>query len=81
MELPQGIDADELVKRAAKAGVSIFSGKLSFAENAPTNFLRLAYSYSPPDRIARGVELVGKAYEQLLAEGGRALSKPAPRVA
>ncbi|MCC7047016.1 MAG: PLP-dependent aminotransferase family protein [Alphaproteobacteria bacterium] len=81
VELPQDVDADELVKRAARAGVAIFSGNLSFAENAPGNFLRLAYSYSPPDRIVRGVELVGRAYEQLLAEADIAPAQIAPRVA
>ncbi|MBL8705900.1 MAG: PLP-dependent aminotransferase family protein [Rhodospirillales bacterium] len=81
VELPEGVNADELVKRAAKAGVAIFSGTLSFAEAAPTNFLRLAYSYSPPEKITRGVELVGKVYGQLLAEAGLAAAPSTHRVA
>ena len=67
VELPLAIDADELVNRATAAGVAIFSGKLSFAEDAPTNFLRLAYSFSTPERIVEGVERVGRAYTAMLA--------------
>ena len=59
VELPVHIDADEVVHRAAKAGVAIFSGKNSFAEAGPSNFLRLAYSYCTPGRIVEGIELVG----------------------
>ena len=67
-ELPSDIDADEVVRRAAKAGVAIFSGKASFAESPPQNFLRLAYSYCTPARIVEGIELVGRGYRALLAE-------------
>jgi len=72
VELPDHIDADEVVRRAAKAGVAIFSGKNSFAEPGPSNFLRLAYSYCTPARIVEGIELVGRGYRALLAESDAA---------
>lgn len=68
VELPQHIDADEVVRRAAKAGVAIQSGKSAFAEAPPSNFLRLAYSYCTPARIVEGIERVGRGYRALLAE-------------
>jgi 2-aminoadipate transaminase len=77
VELPAEVDADELVRRAAKSGVVMFSGKLSFAENAPTNVLRLGYSFSTPERIAVGLERVGWAYADMLAEAGCVPSKVA----
>ena len=68
VELPPEVNADELVRRSAKEGVAIFSGRLSFAEAAPGQFLRLAYSFSTPARIAEGVERVGRAYAAMRAE-------------
>ncbi len=74
VELPAHIDADEVVRRAARAGVAIFSGKNSFAEAPPSNFLRLAYSYCTPARIVEGVELIGRGYRALLAESEAAVT-------
>lgn len=74
VELPAHIDADEVVRRAAKVGVAIFSGKNSFAEAPPSNFLRLAYSYCTPARIVEGVELIGRGYRALLAESEAAVT-------
>ena len=68
VRLPDDVDADELVRRAAAEGVAIFSGRLSFAEAATGQFLRLAYSFSPPARIAEGVAKVGRAYAAMRAE-------------
>ena len=77
VELPAGVDADELVQRSAKEGVAIFSGRLSFAEAAPGQFLRLAYSFATPARIVEGVEKVGRAYAGLRAGAVTAASKVA----
>jgi 2-aminoadipate transaminase len=62
VELPEGIDADELVRRAGKEGVAIFTGKLCFAGEPPGQFLRLAYSFSTPSKITEGVKRIGKVY-------------------
>lgn len=68
VQLPSEIDADELVRRAAKEGVSILSGRLCFAEQPRGSFLRLAYSFSTPSQIAEGVDRVGRAYAAMRAE-------------
>lgn len=66
--LPPGIDADELVRRAVKEGVSIISGRLCFAEEPPGSFLRLAYSFSTPADIAEGIKRLGRAYATMRPE-------------
>ncbi|MET4262439.1 2-aminoadipate transaminase [Bradyrhizobium sp. S3.12.5] len=68
VRLPPGIDADELVRRAAKEGVSIISGRLCFAEEPPGSFLRLAYSFSTPADIVEGVKRLGRAYASIRSE-------------
>lgn len=77
LELPADVDADELVRRAAAEGVSVFSGRLSFAEEAPGQFLRLAYSFATPARITEGVQRLGRAYAAMRAEAGPAASTAA----
>lgn len=67
VELPEGVDADELVRRAGKEGVAIFTGKLCFAEEPPGQFLRLAYSFSTPRQITEGVKRIGRVYAAMRA--------------
>lgn len=62
VRLPPGIDANELVRRAVKEGVSIISGRLCFAEEPSGSFVRLAYSFSTPAEIAEGIKRLGRAY-------------------
>ncbi|WP_439406505.1 PLP-dependent aminotransferase family protein [Bradyrhizobium sp. DASA03076] len=70
VRLPPQIDADELVRRAAKEGVSTLSGRLCFAEEPSDSFLRLAYSFSTPGQIADGIERLGRAYAAMRSEFG-----------
>lgn len=75
VRLPSEIDADELVSRSAKLGVSILSGRLCFAEQPPGSFLRLAYSFSTPAEIAKGIERLGRAYSAMRSEVDPAASR------
>lgn len=68
VRLPPRIDADELVRRAGKEGVSIISGRLCFAEEPSGSFLRLAYSFSTPANIAEGIKRLGRAYATMRLE-------------
>lgn len=68
VRLPPDIDADELIRRAAREGVSIISGRLCFAEEAPGSFLRLAYSFSTPVEIVEGIKRLGRAYAAMRSE-------------
>lgn len=62
VELPEGTDSDAFAAHAAGYGVSVFSGRLSFAVEPRTNFLRLSYSFCSPAEIEAGVKKVGEAY-------------------
>ena len=45
----------------SKIGVMILSGDPFFAEQPTGQFLRLAFSYVTPTKIAEGIEKLGKA--------------------
>lgn len=55
VELPAGINANDVARAAEQEGVAVFPGQLSFAANAPVNFIRLAYSFCRPAQIDEGI--------------------------
>jgi 2-aminoadipate transaminase len=68
LRLPDGIDGDELARRALQAGVSIVAGSEFFAGTRggpPRNYIRLAYSHSTLDAIDEGVRRVGAAFASM----------------
>ena len=60
-ELPEGTDAEAVAELALEQGVEVSSGRLCFAEDAPKNFLRLAYSFVSSAEITTGVERLAEA--------------------
>lgn len=68
-ELPAAVDSDAFARHAEKFGISVFSGRLSFAENPRTNFLRLSYSYCSPAEIESGVARLAEAFHDLTDSG------------
>lgn len=64
VELPLGISADDVARRAVRHGVEVSVGRVCFPETDPGNFLRLAYSYVDPDRIREGIRHLGAAYRE-----------------
>ena len=63
-ELPDGVDAERVVERGVEHGVEASTGRLCFPEDAPGNFLRLAYSFPPVEQIKNGVARLGAAYAE-----------------
>lgn len=61
-ELPEGVDAETVVDLGLGQGVEVSSGRLCFAEDAPKNFLRLAYSFVSAEEITTGIERLATAY-------------------
>lgn len=61
-ELPDGADAEAISELAVEHGVEVSTGRLCFPEDAPCNFLRLAYSFVSEDVIRDGVERLARAY-------------------
>jgi GntR family transcriptional regulator / MocR family aminotransferase len=53
---PEGLDADELARKAQEKGVIMHPGRVFFAaEDAPKNYFRLGYGSIPIDRIEAGI--------------------------
>ncbi len=63
-ELPEGVSSDTLAQRAIEHGVEVGSGRRSFPEEDPGNFLRFAYSYVDPETIREGIRRLGAAYRE-----------------
>ena len=66
-ELPQGVSGEAVADQALQHGVEVSSGRLSFPEDDPGNFLRFAYSYPEPEEIREGIRRLGIAYREVLA--------------
>lgn len=65
LRLPEWMDGDELVARAAGNGVLAYSGSLCFADHRPTNAVRLCFSLSDVDAIREGIRRLGVAYRSI----------------
>lgn len=63
-ELPEGVDAERVAELGIEHGVEVSTGRLCFAEDAPTNFLRMAYSFVSEEKIREGIANLGAAYRQ-----------------
>jgi DNA-binding transcriptional MocR family regulator len=55
IDFADGVDASELLARAAETGVTFVRGVDFFTDGGGTSAARLAFSYEPPERIAEGV--------------------------
>jgi 2-aminoadipate transaminase len=62
VELPDGIDSDALAAAALARGVGVHSGKICYAKDPKSNFLRVCYSFVSPEQIDRSIALLGTAY-------------------
>ncbi len=67
VELPAGVDANELAERALAAGVSIAAGPLFSAQARHfSNFIRLSCGHPWSPQLERGVGLLGHLVKQML---------------
>jgi 2-aminoadipate transaminase len=64
MELAKGIDATKALPAVIENGVAYVPGQPFFADDSGENTLRLAYSKEPPERIARGIELMCRVFRE-----------------
>jgi DNA-binding transcriptional MocR family regulator len=67
LELPDGIDARELLKGCLEAQVAFVPGGAFFANGGHENTLRLNFSAMPEERIAEGVRRLARVLEEVLA--------------
>ena len=59
LRLPEGLDASELLPRAEQAGVSFIPGTANFTHGDGSRYLRLAFSFLPPDQLTAGIQRLG----------------------
>lgn len=67
-ELPEGSDGERIAELGIEYGVEVSTGRLCFAEEAPGNFLRMAYSYPSVEEIHNGIAKLGQAYKAWQAQ-------------
>jgi len=60
LALPDPLWVADVLKRARKAGLMIPGGDPFFAESPAGQHLRLAFSYVTPDKIRKGVAILGR---------------------
>jgi 2-aminoadipate transaminase len=68
LTLPAGIDTMALLSRAIERGVAFVPGAPFFADNAPTNTLRLSFVTVPPEKIRAAVAVLGELIGHTLVE-------------
>jgi len=67
-ELPEGTDAERLVELGIDEGVEVSSGRLSFPNDDPGHFIRMAYSFVTADEIKDGIARLGVAWRKLQSQ-------------
>jgi 2-aminoadipate transaminase len=61
VRLPTGTDTRRLAELAAEAGVQYTPGTAFYANGGGEEFIRLAFSYEPPEKCYEGGRLIGRA--------------------
>ncbi len=56
---------------ALDCGVAVAPGDAFFAEQVPTDYLRLSWTASSPERVARGLEILADILHQQVARSRR----------
>lgn len=64
IELPEGINADELFRTALENNVAFVSGTSFFPNGNHNNAFRLNFSNMPEDRIAEGIKRLGAVLKE-----------------
>lgn len=60
--LPEGVDTEELLPRAAKAGVTYLPGERFYVESGRgTRSLRMSFSHCSPEKLEEGVAALARA--------------------
>ena len=64
---PEGLDADELQKRAMEENILIESGTIHFLEDSPPkNYFRLGFSSISTDRIDEGIKKLAELIHSMV---------------
>jgi 2-aminoadipate transaminase len=69
LRLPAGVGAKALQPLALRHGAEFLSGARCFTDGSGDEFIRLAFSEEPAERIERAVARIGAAVRELQAAG------------
>lgn len=67
LQLPEGLDAEALLRSAVRKGVAFVPGSSFFGENPQRNTARLNYTYNTGERTKQGVARFVEAIEEFTA--------------
>lgn len=74
VEMPEEIDARQLLQRCLDRGVAFVPGVTFFPSNEKPNTMRLNYSNMPEERIEEGVRRLGAEIRSMMSESTRKAS-------
>ena len=72
VQLPSGVDSFKLLDQAIAQNVAFVPGGPFFANEPQLNTLRLSFVTVPPEKIRKGVAILGKLLRESIASGMRA---------
>jgi 2-aminoadipate transaminase len=78
VRLPEPLDSAELLGRAHAAGVSYLPGKYFAVSRQDPGGLRLSFAGLAPDKIRKGLEILGEVFRNELARTRLENREPAP---
>ncbi|MCL2061755.1 MAG: PLP-dependent aminotransferase family protein [Firmicutes bacterium] len=67
-EFPVGIDTVKIFPEAVGQNVAYIQGQVFYADGKGLNTLRLNFSTEPPERIEKGIKILGKLFKQKLSD-------------
>jgi 2-aminoadipate transaminase len=65
LTLPEGTDANEILKESMKQGAILVVGKTFDPEGKRNNAIRLAFSNTPVDKIEKGIPIITEAIKKI----------------
>lgn len=78
VELPPPLDASELLSRCQRERVSYLPGRYFAVSRPHTGCLRLSFAGLSPEKIRRGIAMLGKLFEEELERLRQTAYEPAP---
>ena len=64
LELPEGLDSDELLDGALEAGVAYIPGESFYSADPKKNGIRLNFSLVSEEQIVKGIKILGDYLKQ-----------------
>jgi 2-aminoadipate transaminase len=78
VRLPDVLDTQELLPEAHRAGVSYMPGRYFGVNRYDASAFRLSFAGLPPERVAEGIGILGRVFDDAIADVGERGREPAP---